>query len=108
MFKSSSAGVNLVKHNKPKNKLDSSEKYKGKRQNKFSDVCSYCHTNNYTAKICFKRIQEEKFKGDKPTCYNLFNVSGTAAPLLVNVKIDNKIVTMEADSRSSYKRDECG
>ena len=28
----------------------------------------------------------------------MFNVSGTAAPLLVNMKIDNKIVTMEADS----------
>ena len=28
----------------------------------------------------------------------MFNVSGTAAPLLMNVKIDNKIVTMEADS----------
>ena len=28
----------------------------------------------------------------------MFNVSGTAAPLLVNVKIDNKIVTVEADS----------
>ena len=41
-------------------------------------------------KICFKRIREEKSKGDKPTCYNMFNVSGTAAPLLVNVKIDNK------------------
>ena len=28
----------------------------------------------------------------------MFNVSGTAAPLLVNMKTDNKIVTMEADS----------
>ena len=28
----------------------------------------------------------------------MFNVSGTAAPLLVNVKIDNKIVTMKDDS----------
>ena len=82
----------------PKNKHDSAEKYKGKRQNKLSDVCCYCHKKNYTAKICFKRIREEKSKGDKPTCYNMFNVSGTAAPLLVNVKIDNKIVTMEADS----------
>ena len=97
-FKSSSAGVNFVKHNKPKNKPDSAEKYKGKRQNKLSDVCSYCHKKNHTAKICFKRIREEKSKGYKPTCYNMFNVSGTAAPLLVNVKIDNKIVTMEADS----------
>ena len=96
--KSSSAGVNFVKHNKPKNKPDSAKKYKGKRQNKLSDVCSYCHKKNHTAKICFKRIREEKSKGDKPTCYNMFNVSGTAAPLLVNVKIDNKIVTMEADS----------
>ena len=94
-FKSSSAGVNFVKHNKPKNKPDSAEKYKGKRQNKLSDVCSYCHKKNHTAKNCFKRIREEKSKGDKPTCYNMFNVSGTVAPLLVNVKIDNKIVTME-------------
>ena len=90
----SSAGVNFVKHNKPKNKPDSAEKYKGKRQNKLSDVCSYCHKKNHTAKICFKRIREEKSKGDKPTCYNMFNVSGTAAPLLVNVKIDNKMVTI--------------
>ena len=28
----------------------------------------------------------------------MFTVSRTPAPLLVNVKIDNKIVTMEADS----------
>ena len=86
------AGVNFVKHNKPKKKPDSAEKYKGKRHNKLSDVCSYCHKKNHTAKICFKRIREKKSKGDKPTCYNIFNVSGTAAPLLVNVKI----VTMEA------------
>ena len=39
-----------------------------------------------------------KTKGSKPTCYNMFNVSGTTAPLLVNVKIGNEIVTMEADS----------
>ena len=50
--------------------------------------------NNHTAKTCFKRIREEKSKGNKPTCYNMFNVSVTAAPLLVNVKINNKIVTM--------------
>ena len=30
--------------------------------------------------------------------YNMLNVSGTAAPLLVNVKIYDNIVTMEADS----------
>ena len=28
----------------------------------------------------------------------MFNVSGITAPLFVNVKIDNKMVTMEADS----------
>ena len=48
--------------------------------------------------MCFKRIREEKSKGDKPTCYNMVNVSGTAAPLLVNVKIYNKSISMEADS----------
>ena len=38
----------------------------------------------------------------------MFNVSVTTAPLLVNVKIDNKIVTVEADSgAASYMRDEC-
>ena len=91
-FKSSSAGVNFEK------KPDSAEKYKGKKHNKLSDVCSYCNKNNHTAQICFKRIREEKSKGHKPTCYNMFNVSGTTAPLLVNVKIYNKIVTMDADS----------
>ena len=40
-FKSSSAGVNFVNHNKPKKKPDSAEKYKDKRKNKLSDVCSY-------------------------------------------------------------------
>ena len=79
-FKSSSAGVNFVKHNKPKKKPDIAEKYKGKIQNKFSDVCSYCHKKNHTEKNGFKHIREEK------------------APLLENVKIYNKIVTMEADS----------
>ena len=86
LFKSSSAGVNFVKHSKPKRKPDSAEKYKGKRQNTLSVVCNYCHKKSHPAKICFKRIQEEKSKGDKPTCYNMFNVLGTTAPLLVNVK----------------------
>ena len=63
-FKSSSAGVNLVKHNKPKNKPDSAEKYKGKRQTKLYYVYSHCHRNNHTAKICFKRIREDKSEGD--------------------------------------------
>ena len=34
---------------------------------------------------------------------NMFNGSGTAAPLLVNVKIYIKIVTMESDSGASTK-----
>ena len=37
-FKSSSAGVNYVKNNKPQKTPDSAEMYKGKRQNKLSDV----------------------------------------------------------------------
>ena len=94
-FKSSSAGVNFVKHNKPKKKPDIAEQYKGKRHNKLSGVCSYCNKKNHTAKICFKRIREEKSKGDKPACYNMCNVSGTAASLLVNVKTYNIIVTIE-------------
>ena len=56
---------------------------------------------NHNAKNCFKRIREEKAektKSSKPTCYNMFNVSGTAAPFLVNMKIGNEIVTMEDDS----------
>ena len=57
-FKSSSAGVNFVNHNKPKNKHDSGEKYKGKRHITLSDMCSHCHKKNHTAKICFKRIQK--------------------------------------------------
>ena len=81
-----------------KKKPDRAEKYEGKRQNKLFDVYSYCHKNNHTANIFFKRIQKDKSKDDKPTCYNMFNVLGTTAPLLVNVIIDNKIVNMEADS----------
>ena len=61
-------------------------------------LAGYCLKKNHTAKICFKRIREEKSKGDKPTRYNMFNVSGTATPILVNVKRENKMVTMEADS----------
>ena len=67
-FKSSCVGVNFVKHNKPKYKRDSAEKYKGKRQNKLFDVCSYFLKKNHTEKISFKRIWEEKAKGDKPNC----------------------------------------
>ena len=105
-FKSSN-GVNYVKqhHHKPKQnkypKPDSADKPKGKTQDKTSEICTYCQKKNHNAKNCFKRIREEKAgktKGSKPTCYNMFNVSGTTAPLLVNVKIGNEIVTMEADS----------
>ena len=46
-------------------------KYKGKRQNKLSDVRSYCNKKNHNADICFKRIREKKTKGDQPTCYNM-------------------------------------
>ena len=105
-FKSSN-GVNYVKqhHHKPKQnkypKPDSADKPNGKTQDKTSEICTYCQKKNHNAKNCFKRIREEKAgktKGSKPTCYNMFNVSGTTAPLLVNVKIGNEIVTMEADS----------
>ena len=49
-FKSSSAGVNFVKHNKHNKKPDSAVKSKGKRQNKHSNVCIYCHKTNHTEK----------------------------------------------------------
>ena len=84
-FKSSN-GVNYVKqhHHKPKQnkypKPDSADKPKGKTQDKTSEICTYCQKKNHNAKNCFKRIREEKAgktKGSKPTCYNMFNVSGT-------------------------------
>ena len=43
-------------------------------------------------------IFRKKTKGHRHTSYNMFNMSRTSAPVLVNVKIDNKIVTMEAKS----------
>ena len=78
---------------------DSADKPEGKTQDNTSEICACCQ-ENHNAKNCFKRIREEKAgktKSSKPTCYNMFNVSGTTAPLLVNVKIGNEIVTMEAD-----------
>ena len=54
----------------------------------------------HSANIFFKRIREDKSKGD--TCYNMFNVLETTAPLLLNVKIDNKLNIYNYTTRETY------
>ena len=61
--------------------------------------CSYCHKKNHTGKICFKCIREEKFKGDKPTCYNMFNVAAISV-----MSVDNfiKLNISDYPTRETY------
>ena len=58
-LKSSSAGVNFVKHNKPKQKSNSAEKYKGKRQNTLSDVCIFFHKKTYCKDLLQTDLRRE-------------------------------------------------